>query len=81
MVSLGELGALICIGIIIVVLIVFFFVWLFFKFVIYFFPSIIVAILVFFVTDGNLVFTGLAFVLSAIIFAAWGWNRKRDYRR
>jgi len=79
MVSLAELTGLLCIGVIIVVLIVFFFVWLFFKFVIYFLPSIIVAIIVYFVTHGNVGLTLVAFVLSAILFAAWGYNRRRDY--
>jgi hypothetical protein len=81
MVSLGELGGLLCIAIIIIVLVVFFFIWLVFKFIIYFLPSIIVAALVFFVTNGNWGYTAVAFVLSAIIFAAWGYSRKRDYRR
>jgi hypothetical protein len=81
MVSLGELTGLLCIAIIIIVLVVFFFIWLVFKFIIYFLPSIIVAILVYLVTGGNIGLTVVAFVLSAIIFAAWGWSRKREYRR
>jgi hypothetical protein len=81
MVSLGELGAFVCIAIIVIVLVVFFFIWLAFKFIIYFLPSIIVAILVYLVTGGNLGLTVVAFVLSAIIFAAWGWSRRREVRR
>ena len=81
MVDLGQLSAIICIALIIVVLVVFFIIWLVFKFIIYFLPSIIVAVIVYFVTQGHLGYTAVAFILSAIIFAAWGYNRKREYRR
>ncbi len=77
MATLPELGALLCIAIIIVILIVFFFIWLVFKFIIYFLPSIIVALLVYLVTGGNWGITAVAFILSAILFAAWGYNRRR----
>jgi hypothetical protein len=79
MVSLPELGAILCIALIIVVLVVFFFIWLVFKFVIYFLPSIIVAVLVYLVTK-DLGLTAAAFIVSAIIFAIWGYNRKRSYQ-
>jgi uncharacterized protein involved in cysteine biosynthesis len=49
---------------------------MFFKFIIYFLPSIIVALVVYLVTN-DLGITAVAFVLSAIVFAAWGYNRKR----
>lgn len=77
MVSLPEVGAAICIIIFIVILIAFFFLWMIFKFIIYFLPSIIVALVVYLVTSGNLGITLVAFVLSAIVFAAWGYNRRR----
>jgi hypothetical protein len=80
MASIPEIGGLICIAIIIIVLIVFFFIWMIFKFIIYFLPSIIVSIIVYLIT-GNWGYTLVAFVLSAIIFAVWGYNRKRDHRR
>ena len=51
--------------------------WMFFKFVIYFLPSIIVALVVFLVTSGDMGITLVAFVLSAIVFAVWGYNRRR----
>ena len=79
MVSLADLGMWVCIVIFLVILIVFFFIWLVFKFIIYFLPSIIVAVIVYLVT-GNLGLTAAAFILSAILFAVWGWNRKRGYR-
>jgi hypothetical protein len=76
MATLPELGAALCFIIIIVVLIAFFLIWMFFKFIIYFFPSIIVAVIVFLITS-NLGLTAAAFVLSAILFAVWGYSRKR----
>lgn len=81
MVDLAAIGIWACLIIFLVILIAFFFIWLVFKFIIYFLPSIIVALLVYLITDGNLGITAVAFILSAIVFAAWGWNRKRDYRR
>jgi len=77
MASLPELGAALCIIILIVVLIAFFFIWMIFKFIIYFLPSIIVAVLVYLVTGGDVGLTVGAFILSAIIFAVWGYSRKR----
>ena len=77
MASLPDVGVALCIGIFIVILIIFFFMWMFFKFIIYFLPSIIVALVVYLVTERNLGITLVAFVLSAIVFAAWGYNRKR----
>ncbi len=77
MASIAELGVWVCIGIFIVILIIFFFMWMFFKFIIYFLPSIIVALVVYLVTEGDMGITLVAFVLSAILFAAWGYNRRR----
>lgn len=77
MATLPELGAALCIIIIVVILIAFFFIWMIFKFIIYFLPSIIVAVIVYLVTGGNIGMTAVAFILSAIIFAIWGYNRKR----
>lgn len=76
MASLPEVGAALCIIIFIVILIAFFFLWMIFKFIIYFLPSIIVALVVYLVTL-DLGLTLVAFVLSAIVFAAWGYNRQR----
>lgn len=77
MTSIPDFGVAICIGLFIIILIIFFFMWMFFKFIIYFLPSIIVALVVYLVTDYNLGITLVAFVLSAILFAAWGYNRRR----
>ncbi len=67
-----------CVAIIVVIIIIFLILWLFFKVLFAFFPSIVVAVIVFFVTDGNWVYALAAFVLSAIIFAVIGANRRRD---
>ncbi len=78
MADLATLGIMACLAIVVVIVIIFLVLWLFFKVLFAFFPSIVVAVIVFFVTGGNWVYALIAFVLSAIIFAAVGANRRRD---
>ena len=78
MADLPTLGIMACVAIVVVIVIIFLVLWLFFKVLFAFFPSIVVAVIVFFVTGGNWVYALIAFVLSAIIFAAVGANRRRD---
>ena len=80
MADLLSIGMMACAAIIIVVIIIFLVIWLFFRVLFAFFPSVVVAIIVFFVTDGNWVYALVAFVLSAILFAAIGASRRRDRR-
>jgi membrane protein implicated in regulation of membrane protease activity len=74
--TLPELGAGLCLAAIIVILVVFFLLWFVFKFLIAFFPSIVVALIVWLVS-GNWIIAAVAFVLSAILFAALGAQRRR----
>ena len=74
--DLAGIGALACVAIVIIIIIVFLFLWLFLKLVFAFFPSIIVALIVFLITQ-NWVLALVAFVVSALIFAAMGADRRR----
>ncbi len=76
--DIASLGIMACVAIIVVIIVIFLVLWLFFKVLFAFFPSIVVAVIVFFVTEGNWVYALVAFVLSAIIFAAVGANRRRN---
>jgi hypothetical protein len=78
MADLASLGIMACVAIIIIIVIIFFVLWLFFKFLFAFFPSIVVAVIVYLVTGGNWVYAVIAFVVSALIFAAMGANRRRN---
>ena len=67
-----------CIAVIIIVFIIFLVLWFLFKFVLAFFPSIVVALIVYFVTGGSWLLALIAFVISALIFAAVGSERRRQ---
>ncbi len=78
--ELLGLSIVLCIALIVVGVIVFAVLWLFFKVLIEFFPSVVVAGLVFWVTRDFLL-TLIAFLVSAIIFAAIGMSvRRQRYR-
>ncbi len=76
--DIASLGIMACVAIIVVIIVIFLVLWLFFKVLFAFFPSIVVAIIVFFVTDGNWVYALIAFVVSALVFAAMSANRRRN---
>jgi hypothetical protein len=73
------LGIVACIALIVIVVIAFLVVWLFFKILIEFFPSVVVALIVFLISRDFLL-TLVAFLLSAILFAAIGVSRRRRRR-
>ncbi len=76
--DIASLGIMACVAIIVVIIVIFLVLWLFFKVLFAFFPSIVVAVIVFFVTGGNWVYALIAFVASALIFAAISANRRRN---
>jgi hypothetical protein len=75
MVSIPELTVGLCIVAVVIIIVVFLLLFFIFKFVIAFFPSIVVALIVFLLT-GNWIVTAVAFILSALIFAAVGSKRR-----
>ncbi len=79
--DIASLGIMACVAVIVVIVVIFLVLWLFFKVLFAFFPSIVVAVIVFFVTGGNWVYALIAFVVSALIFAAMGANRRRNRNR
>jgi hypothetical protein len=75
--GIAGLTALACLAIIIVVVIIFLVLWFLFRFIIAFFPSIVVAVIVWYITKSALL--GLvAFVATALIFAFLGSRRRRE---
>ena len=73
--SLVGLGAFACVIIIIVIIVIFLILWFLFKFIVAFFPSLVVALVVYLITQ-NWILTLVAFVLTALIFAAVGDRRR-----
>ena len=79
--DIASLGIMACVAIIVVIVVIFLVLWLFFKVLFAFFPSIVVAVIVYLVTGGNWVYAVIAFVVSALILAAMGANRRRNRPR
>ena len=73
-------GLLVCVALIVIIVIVFAVLWLFFKVLFAFFPSIVIAGLVWYFTN-DFAFTVVAFLGSALFFAYMGYRRKNDRRQ
>lgn len=76
--DLTGLGIVICLAAIVIVVIIFLVLWFLFKFTIAFFPSIIVAVIIWWVSGGNWLYALIAFALSALVFAAVGSDRRKQ---
>jgi hypothetical protein len=74
--ALFEFGVL-CIALIVVIIVIFLVFFLLLKFVVEFFPSVVIAGLVYWYTGGDLILTIVAFIASAIILAIIGHLRRR----
>ena len=75
--DLAGLGLVVCLAAIVIVIIIFLILWFLFKFTVAFFPSIIVALIIWWVSGGNWLYALIAFVVSALIFAAVGSDRRK----
>ena len=74
--ALFEFGVL-CIALVIVIIVIFLVFFLMLKFVVEFFPSVIIAGLVYWFTEGDLLLTIVAFLVSALVFAIIGHLRRQ----
>ncbi len=76
------LGAsvLVCVVLIVIIIIVFAVLWLFFKVLFEFFPSVVIAVLVWWYTR-DFTITVVAFLGSALFFAYMGYRRKKERRQ
>jgi len=74
--ALFELSVL-CIAIVVVIIVVFLVFFLLLKFVVEFFPSVLIAGLVYWFTNGNFLLTIVAFLASALVFGIIGHLRRQ----
>lgn len=72
--ALFEFGVL-CIALVVVIIVIFLVFFLLLKFVVEFFPSVVIAGLVYWYTTGDLVWTIIAFLASALVFGIIGHLR------
>jgi len=75
--ALFEFGVL-CIALIVVIIVIFLVFFLLLKFVFEFFPSVVIAGLVYWYTGADLILTIVAFLASAVVFGIIGHLRRRD---
>jgi uncharacterized membrane protein len=69
-----------CIALIVIIVIIFLVFLFVLEFVIEFFPSVLIAGLTWWLSGGDLIWTIIAFVVSAIFFAFIGHTRRRRTR-
>jgi len=77
--ALFEFG-LSCIALVVVIVIIAIIFIFVLEFVVEFLPALIVAGVVYWYTDGDVLWTIVAFVVSAIVFAGLGQTRRRRVR-